>query len=113
MRPGQPHFVYGPEHTIAYGGHFYASCLMQDTLQSVVHNFVLSNFITNTSHHASRELLRKLLLFFGLGLGQKRIQREGKSLVGLCTHWACSEKNNQILNSLTFLMLKLLTVSST
>ena len=38
MRPGTPHFVYGPEHTICYGGHYYSTCLMQETLFSLVHN---------------------------------------------------------------------------
>jgi len=36
MQPGTPHFVYGLEHTITYGGHFYASSLMQATTESLV-----------------------------------------------------------------------------
>ena len=40
MRPGIPHFVYGPENTICYGSHFYTMCLMQLTLQSLMHSFI-------------------------------------------------------------------------
>ena len=68
MRPGRPHFVYGPENTICYGGHFYATRLMQATLQSIVHSFVVGVFITNTVHYPSRLLLRRVIALYGLGL---------------------------------------------
>jgi len=57
MRPGVPHFVYGLESAITHGGHFYSSSLMQATLQSLVHTFVLSDFISNMFHYPSRQLL--------------------------------------------------------
>lgn len=79
MQPGCPHFVYGPENTICHGGHYYATCLMQATLQSVVHNFVVGVFITNTTHQPSRLLLRRIILFYGLGLVENRIKVTGGS----------------------------------
>jgi hypothetical protein len=54
---------------------------MQMTLQSLIHSFVLNDFITNTTHHPSRQLLRRIVLFFGLGLVEGRLELEGKSLV--------------------------------
>jgi hypothetical protein len=78
MRPGTPHFVYGPENTICYGGHYYSTCLMQETLFSLVHSFVISEFIMNITHHPSRQLLRRIVLFYGLGLVENRLKVEGR-----------------------------------
>lgn len=77
MQPCVPHFVYGPEHTITYGGHFYSSCLMQMTVESLIHSFVASDLITNISHHPSRQLLRRIVLFYGLGLVEKSLSPQG------------------------------------
>jgi hypothetical protein len=77
MRPGVPHFVYGLENAIIHGGHFYCSSLIQPTLQSLIHSFVLSNFITNTFHHPSRQLLRRIAIFWGLALLENRLTPAG------------------------------------
>src|ERR1700682_449265 len=78
MRPGVPHFVYGPEHTICYGGHFYATSLMQATLSSLMHGFVIGTFITNITHHPSRSLLRRILLLYHVALIENRFQPAGR-----------------------------------
>lgn len=88
MRPGAPHFVYGPENAITHGGHFYSSSLMQATVESLVHTFILSDFISNTFHHPSRQLLRRIVIFWAVALlGQKPLTPEGKSaavLICMC-----------------------------
>jgi hypothetical protein len=78
MQPGVPHFVYGLENSIIHGGHFYSSSLMQSTLTSLVHTFVLNEFISNTFHHPSRQLLRHIVIFWGLALLEGRLTPEGK-----------------------------------
>ena len=78
MRPVTPHFVYGSENTICYGGNYYLTCLMQETLFSLVHSFVISEFIMNITHHPSRQLLRQIVLFYGLGLVENRLKVEGR-----------------------------------
>ncbi|KAF8969125.1 hypothetical protein BDZ97DRAFT_1915488 [Flammula alnicola] len=42
--------------------------LMQRSVQSLLHSFALSNFITNITHHPSRALLRRMLMFCYMGL---------------------------------------------
>ena len=79
MRPGVPHFVYGLEDAIIHGGHFYSSSLMQATTQSLIHTFVLSDFISNTFHNPSRQLLRRIVTFWGLGVVGLGVDPEGKS----------------------------------
>jgi hypothetical protein len=78
MRPGVPHFVFGPEDTICYGGHFYATSLMQNTLQSLVHSFVVGDFVTNITHHPSRSLLRRIVLLYRIGLMEDRFRTTGE-----------------------------------
>lgn len=68
MRPGVPHSVYGVENTIIHGGHFYCASQMQAIVQSLVHTFILSDFISNTFHTPSRELLRRIVIFWAVGL---------------------------------------------
>ena len=87
MQPGMPHFVYGLDHTIIHGGHFYGSSSMQATETSLVHTFVLSNFISNTFHHPSRRLLRRIAIFWGLSLLDGKFTPEGKS--GASLHCRC------------------------
>lgn len=78
MRPGVPHFVYGLEDAIIHGGHFYSSSLIQATVQSLLHTFVLSNFISNTYHNPAHQLLRRIVIFWGLGILGQCIDQEGK-----------------------------------
>ena len=82
MRPGVPHYVYGVENTIIHGGHFYCASQMQATVESLVHTFILSNFISNTFHHPSRELLRRIVVFWALGLLQHPFSANG--IIGAC-----------------------------
>ena len=105
MQPGVPHFVYGLEDTIVHGGHFYSSSLMQATLRGMVHTFVLSNFISNTFHYPSRQLLRRIIIFWGLALLENHLTSQGESAAGL--HCPCS---TQITNIFTCLMFEWSTV---
>jgi hypothetical protein len=77
MLPNTAHFVYGLENSICYGGHFYSTLVMQRTLHGVVHSFMLDTFITNTSHPPSRQLLRRILVFYMHGLMHREIPTEG------------------------------------
>jgi hypothetical protein len=84
MRPGIPHFVYGLEDTVIHGGHFYSTSLMQQTEASLIHTFVLSNFISNTFHPPSRQLLRRIVTFWGLALLEDRLTPQGKQRNSIC-----------------------------
>ena len=77
MRPNTPHFVFGMENSIRYGGHFYSTLTMHQTLSGVIHSFMLDHFLTNTTHLASRQLLRRILVFYLHGLMDKKISTEG------------------------------------
>jgi len=89
MQPGVPHFVYGPENAICSGGHYYATCLMQATLQSLVHSFVVGDFITNIIHHPSRQLLRRIVLLYGLGLVENCIKVTGEPPFFMLRFFCC------------------------
>ena len=78
MRPGVPHYVYGVENTIIHGGHFYCASQMQATVESLVHTFVLSDFISNTFHHPSRQLLHHIVVFRALRLLQHPFGENGE-----------------------------------
>lgn len=78
MQPGVPHFVITLDNSICYGGHFYGTTTMQLTLQSLIHTFVLDKFLTNTTHQPSRLLLRRILLFYHVGLVDGLINAEGE-----------------------------------
>lgn len=41
---------------------------MQNTAASLIHSFVCCDLVTNTSHHPTRLLLRRLAHFYYLGL---------------------------------------------
>jgi len=107
MQPGLPHFVYGLENAIIHGGHFYSSSLMQVTVQSLIHTFVVNEFISNTFHHPSRPLLRRIVTFWGLALLEKNITPEGKSADVSPLHVL---NHFQTLNTLTCRMFKQSTV---
>ncbi|PPR03026.1 hypothetical protein CVT24_012289 [Panaeolus cyanescens] len=64
MRAGQLHMVVGPVDTICRGFHFYGGNLMQYTLSALIHTFSLNEYITNTTHAASRQILRSITIFF-------------------------------------------------
>jgi hypothetical protein len=79
MKASTPHFVYGIEPCIMHGGHFYMMDLMQETVQSLLHSFVLNGFITNNTHYSSRSLLRRMLMFCYMGLIENIIHSSGAS----------------------------------
>ena len=76
MMPCQPHFVFGYAHTICLGGHYYLSNQMQQTLRGLIHSFILHKFLTNTSH-PTRILLRRMILFYHMGLLEDEIPESG------------------------------------
>ena len=81
MLPNTPHFVFGMENSICYGGHFYSTMTMQRTLSGLIHSFMLDKFVTNTAHQASRQLLRRILVLYLHGLMDKKISTEGMKLI--------------------------------
>jgi hypothetical protein len=83
MLPNSAHWVYGIDDVIAQGGHYYSSYLMQETLQGVVHAFVLNKFLTNTEHIPSRHLLQRILIFYQVGLIEGGISEDGEILPSL------------------------------
>lgn len=76
MLPSQPHFVISYEHLICLGGHHYLTNNMQGTLQGLIHSFILHKFLTNTSH-PTRILLRRIILFYYMGLVEDEIPDSG------------------------------------
>ncbi|KAJ3488570.1 hypothetical protein NLJ89_g11603 [Agrocybe chaxingu] len=68
MRPNVVHSVITTGHSICHGGHFYATSTIQETVCGLIHSFICRDLITNTSHHPSRLLLRRLMQFFYYGL---------------------------------------------
>lgn len=80
MPANQPHSVYGSEPTIIHGGHFFLASVMETTAQSLFHSFVMNQFLTNTFHYRSRQLLRRILDFFRLGLLERKLALSGMML---------------------------------
>ena len=78
MKPGVPHFVITLEHAICYGGHLYCTATMQETLVSLLHAFVLDRFLSNATHHPSRLIIRRILLFYHVGLVDGLVSRNGE-----------------------------------
>ncbi|KAF8873848.1 hypothetical protein CPB84DRAFT_1690553 [Gymnopilus junonius] len=83
MKANTPHFVYGMEAAVCHGGHYYMTSLMQDTLQGVIHAFILNNFLTNTSHWPTCQIFHHILLFYHLGLMEESIPSSDQSFVHL------------------------------
>lgn len=78
MKPGTPHFVFTPEHSICYGGHFFMTRTMRQTLQGLIHTFVLHQFLTNISHPPTRLLFRRMVLFYHHGLIDSGVPHDGR-----------------------------------
>lgn len=78
MRANTPHFVYGPDNTICHGYHFYSTSTLQATACSLMHTFVLGDFLTNITHHPTRLILRRLLVFYFLALFEQRVDKNGE-----------------------------------
>ncbi|KAF8911444.1 hypothetical protein CPB84DRAFT_1812312 [Gymnopilus junonius] len=85
MKGNTLHFVYGIMEAICHGGHYYITCLMQQTLQGTVHAFVLNKFLTNTQHFATQQVMCRILLFYHLGLVDGSIPSSGLlNLLSVC-----------------------------
>ncbi|KAF9471123.1 hypothetical protein BDN70DRAFT_901588 [Pholiota conissans] len=72
LRPHTGHAVFTAEDTIVVGGHYYATSTMKDTLCGLILAFSASEYITNTEHLPSRQILRFMMIFYFDGLEQKR-----------------------------------------
>ncbi|KAF9470699.1 hypothetical protein BDN70DRAFT_901903 [Pholiota conissans] len=76
MRPNTGHSVFTAEDTIVIGGHYYATSTMKDTLCALILAFAASDYITNTEHLPSRQILRFMMIFYFDGLEQKRFLKD-------------------------------------
>ncbi|KAF8960610.1 hypothetical protein BDZ97DRAFT_1605550, partial [Flammula alnicola] len=79
MRPNTPHAVFTLEHSVFEGGHFYATSTIRDTLYGLIHCFVAERYISNTSHGASRFLLRQMLAFYHTALVKGEVERDERA----------------------------------
>ena len=64
MKPNTPHAVFTPEHSVAFGGHFYATSNIQDSFFSIVHSFIGNYLVTNVEHGRARSLLLRMMQCF-------------------------------------------------
>jgi hypothetical protein len=64
MRPNTPHVVFTAEHSVCFGGHFYASPVLRDTYYSIIHTFVMGTLVTNADHTEEAFLLLARLAAF-------------------------------------------------
>lgn len=94
MMPCQPHFVFGYAHSICVGGHSYLTHHMQGTLRGLIHSFVLHQFLTNIAH-PTRVLLRRMVLFYHMGLIEDEIPESGILSVSLISFCLTSMKQTQ------------------
>ena len=62
MPPNVPHWVMGTSNAICVGRHFYAASMIQISVITVVHTFILDGAVTNASHQKTRMLLYQLLV---------------------------------------------------
>jgi hypothetical protein len=65
MRPNTPHVVFTAEHSVCFGGHFYATSTLRDTCYGMFHTFVAGSIMTNAQHTKNAfMLLSRLIAFF-------------------------------------------------
>jgi hypothetical protein len=64
MRPHTPHAVVTPEHSICFGGHFYASSVLKETCIGILQAFVGSSTLTNSDSRNSWKLLHRIALYY-------------------------------------------------
>jgi len=60
MKPNTPHAVFTTEHSIVLGGHMYSFANLEDTVNGIIHCFVVDNLVTNTEHPSTRILLFRM-----------------------------------------------------
>lgn len=80
--PNTPHAVYTPEHAVCHGGHFLATSTMEKTMCGIIHSLMGGRLLTNTEHHASWLLLRRIVYFYHDALvrdemGWGKLQEDG------------------------------------
>src|SRR6266511_3460662 len=82
MRPNTPHFVYTPTNTICYGGHFYATSTICDSCYRIMHLFIASRVLSNTSHEVeSRELIQHMITYYYETFLQFEPEKSGKAFI--------------------------------
>jgi hypothetical protein len=64
MQPNSPHVIVILDHSICFGGYFYATSTMQDTAIGLMHTFIGSSLISNGTHFSTRAVLRRMALFY-------------------------------------------------
>jgi hypothetical protein len=64
MRPLTLHYVLTMDHSITYGGHFYAASTIDLTFFTIAHLTVGNAALTNIDHPKARGLLRRMLSMF-------------------------------------------------
>ncbi|KDR72380.1 hypothetical protein GALMADRAFT_229150 [Galerina marginata CBS 339.88] len=78
--PNMPHSVYTADHAICYGGHYFASTTMQDTLIAVIHNFFCYHISTNTDHPEWRDFIHCITTFFHQTIVTGSVVRDPRAL---------------------------------
>lgn len=63
MRPNTPHAVFTTDHSIVLGGHFYSFVNLQETVNGIIHCFVVDNMVTNTEYPDTRVLLFRMMQY--------------------------------------------------
>lgn len=70
MQPGTPHHIISTEDTIAIGGHFFSTFLFSKTLEALIIEHFVAEFITNTEHTEVHIVLFKMLRKYRDGLNR-------------------------------------------
>jgi hypothetical protein len=88
MMPNAPHAVYTPEHAVCHGGHFFAKSTMEKTMFGIIHGLMGGLLLTNTDHHPSWLLLRRIAYFYHDVLvcddaGRRRLQEDGSCFLNV------------------------------
>ncbi|EDR13437.1 uncharacterized protein LACBIDRAFT_323084 [Laccaria bicolor S238N-H82] len=89
MPPNTPHWVLTVSHAICHGGHFYSSGSIRETAVALYRAFASGGHLTNTTHAASRVLLRRLGFFWhsNIVLGENRGSTRFSAHVPDITMW--------------------------
>ena len=68
-------------HTVMEGDHFFATSTMTDSMYGIVHSLVGDRHLTNTSHGASRFMIRQMVAFYHQALVKREIDYSGTVIV--------------------------------
>ena len=75
------HTAFTMEHTICHGGHFYSTNTLRELTAGLIHTFLCSKYITNTSHLLSQLLLHHIMYYFYQGLVQNIVPADCMLLI--------------------------------